>query len=75
MSAWVDVITFGMDMDSTISFDKEDDNQLDAFYLAFHCLRQAIKYTASNANDIIYPTANFKKKYRYDHPGDSKREV
>ena len=67
MSAWVDVITFGMDMDSTISFDKE----LDIFYIAFFTLRQAIKYTASNANDMVYPTANFKKKYSYNKDKDS----
>ena len=62
MSAQVDVITFGMDMDSMISFDKE----LDIFYIAFFTLRQAIKYSASNANEMVYPTATFKKKYSYD---------
>ena len=57
----MDVITFGMDMDSMISFDKD----LDIFYIAFFTLRQAIKYSASNANDMVYPTATFKKKYSY----------
>ena len=68
--AWVDKTTFGMVPPL------DDDKQLDSFYLAFYCLRQAIKHTASNANDLVYPTATFKKKYKYDtNTRDSQGEV